>query len=385
MSFHAGDLLPDRASQSAAAALGPRAPERYLATGQMRPYDARGRPIEDPGALRQDGTLPWGRPWPIPRFQLEGEDERRRRELREHGEQATLVRDRLTGLQWLRNARPNDWPLSWAEALSRLRRLNRGARGPQHRFRLPNRRELRSLVSYAQRQPALPVGHPFRNVFGGPYWTSTTVAGKPHHAWTVRFDGGRMFFSHKQESCFFWPVRGEAVALPATGQRRCWDAHGNRLEDAADAACELQDGCERRGLQWPTPRFVGTASGAEELVVDRLTGLGWAPFYRLPSAPLSWCEALAAARRLADQRYGGRADWRLPTLNELESLVDADRWSPALPAEHGLGDAPPSCWSSTTSGYEPDWAMALYLDSGGVGVGQKSGRHHHGGAVCGRG
>lgn len=29
-------------------------------------------------------------------------------------------------------------------------------------------------------------------------------------------------------------------------------------------------------------------------------------------------------------------------------------------------------WSSTTSLYEPDWAWALYLDKGAVGVGQKT-------------
>jgi len=39
-------------------------------------------------------------------------------------------------------------------------------------------------------------------------------------------------------------------------------------------------------------------------------------------------------------------------------------------------------WSSSSSLFEPDWAWALYLDSGATGVGQKSGVHFHGGAVC---
>jgi hypothetical protein len=51
-------------------------------------------------------------------------------------------------------------------------------------------------------------------------------------------------------------------------------------------------------------------------------------------------------------------------------------------------------WSSTTSAFEPDWAWALYLDNGAVGVGQKRGRHFNvwavadaskGGPVSGRG
>ena len=43
-----------------------------------------------------------------------------------------------------------------------------------------------------------------------------------------------------------------------------------------------------------------------------------------------------------------------------------------------------SYWSSTTSMFEPDWAWALYLEKGAVGVGQKSGRHFHVWPVCDR-
>jgi hypothetical protein len=34
-------------------------------------------------------------------------------------------------------------------------------------------------------------------------------------------------------------------------------------------------------------------------------------------------------------------------------------------------------WSSTTSLFEPDWAWALYLNKGAVGVGQKAQAHFH--------
>jgi hypothetical protein len=42
-----------------------------------------------------------------------------------------------------------------------------------------------------------------------------------------------------------------------------------------------------------------------------------------------------------------------------------------LPEGHPFSDVRDVYWSSTTSLFEPDWAWALYLDKGAVGVGQK--------------
>ena len=65
------------------------------------------------------------------------------------------------------------------------------------------------------------------------------------------------------------------------------------------------------------------------------------------------------------------AGWRLPNINELESLVDCAAANPAVPPDHPFTEVRDVYWSSTTSLYEPDWAWALYLDKGAVGVGQK--------------
>jgi hypothetical protein len=69
--------------------------------------------------------------------------------------------------------------------------------------------------------------------------------------------------------------------------------------------------------------------------------------------------------------------WRLPNVNELESLVDCSRSAPALPPGADFSGLFESYWSSSTSLFEPDWAWALYLEQGGIGVGQKRGRHFH--------
>jgi hypothetical protein len=85
---------------------------------------------------------------------------------------------------------------------------------------------------------------------------------------------------------------------------------------------------------------------------------------------VSWIEALAAVNELEDP-------WRLPNINELESLVDCSSQNPALPRKHPFKEVRDAYWSSTTSMFESDWAWALYLTKGAIGVGQKKGAHFH--------
>ncbi len=227
-------------------------------------------------------------------------------------------------------------------------------------WRLPNRRELRSLISMQTRRPALPTDHPFQNVFSGWYWSSTTAAIAPAHAWYLHMEGGRMFYGGKDQAFLLWPVRGKG-RLPWTGQRHCYDEKGAPCP-CADTG---QDAEWSMGTPWPRPRFIPHDDGIE----DRLTGLIWWPSGDLTANPVTWGQALAATRAL-NTNYD-KPCWRLPNINELESLVDADRYSPAVPEDspfHHLRDV---YWSSTTSMFEPDWAWALYLDSGAVGVGRK--------------
>jgi hypothetical protein len=229
-------------------------------------------------------------------------------------------------------------------------------------WRLPNRRELRSLMSYQTKKPALPENHPFINVFSGWYWSSTTAAISPAHAWYVHMEGARMFYGGKDQSYLVWPVRGENQMLPTTGQGLCFDEQGREIPCRGSG----QDGEWRAGSVWPEPRFMEQG----DRVFDHLTRLYWMCQADLTHEPVSWSEALAAVTAL-NRRQSQDWLWRLPDINELESLVDCSAHSPALPAGHPLNDVRDVYWSSTTSLYEPDWAWALYLDKGAVGVGQK--------------
>lgn len=318
-----------------------------LATGQALCYDAEGRVISCPGT-GQDGEFRHGRPWPAPRFVVEGE----------------TVADRLTGLVWSRDANPLGFPLAWPEALAAVQGLNASGYGGFADWRLPNRRELRSLLSFAAKNPALPEGHPFVHVFLGWYWSSTSAAIDPAYAWYVHLEGARMFYGRKDQYSLLWPVRGgEADALPATGQTGCHDAAGREI----DCTGTGQDGGLRRGVALPVPRFLVEG----ESVVDLFTGLRWLRGANLTGSPVEWQGAFAAVEACNRQRVAGIADWRLPNINELESLVDCSRHSPALPLNHPFAEVQEIYWSSTTSAFETDWAWALYLHKGATGVGHK--------------
>lgn len=317
----------------------------FIQTGQHSCHDPDGRQIPCQGT-GQDAEFCSGYPWPETRFEVE-ED---------------TVRDRLTDLTWTQNANIAEYPLDWHEALEFVAGMNSDCKYGFSEWRLPNRRELRSLISHQTRCPALPDGHPFSNVFANWYWSSTTTAAHPDHAWYVNLDGGRMFYGGKDQAYMVWPVRGSGSGiLPCTGQRLCYD------KSAQVTACGKtgQDAEYRYGLQWPEPRFENHSHG----ILDRLTNLLWYRTADLAAGPVTWNEALAAIAKLNTD--SASAIWRLPNINELESLVDCAEHKPALPSQHPFVEVQDIYWSSTNSLYEPDWAWALYLDKGAVGVGQK--------------
>lgn len=274
-----------------------------------------------------------------------------------------LVLDQLTGLYWTKRADLFEFPMPWEEALKVINTLNQRKFLNFNDWRLPNRSELKSLVYFQAKNPVLPPHHPFEGVFHGWYWTSTTAVINPRYAWNVHFGGGRMFYSHKEDERMVWPVRG-IFRLPRTGQLSCFDSSGLKIWCSGTG----QDGELRSGSPWPKPRFEDKG----ELVIDKLTGLFWTKRADLAPGMVTWEEAFSVIKNLNNKKLGGFSDWRLPNINELESLVDAEYHNPALPADHPFEEVREFYWSSTTSFYDPQWAWALYLYKGAVGVGLKN-------------
>jgi hypothetical protein len=118
-----------------------------------------------------------------------------------------MVLDNLTGLYWTRNARFGEAAFTWAEAVNEPL-ANGHFVGGYTDWRLPNVKELQSLIDFSHNMPALPSGHPFVNVQSDYYWSSTTVAINPTCAWSVYMDYNRLGNDDKYYYDCVWPVRG---------------------------------------------------------------------------------------------------------------------------------------------------------------------------------
>ncbi len=122
------------------------------------------------------------------------------------------VKDNLTGLVWLKNANCFE-TRTWDNAITDSNTLNSGECGLtdgsiEGDWRLPNYKELFSLVDASKFNLALPSGHPFSFVQSFNYWSSTTDADNNDGAWIVSMYGGDVLRSNKTFNHYVWPVRG---------------------------------------------------------------------------------------------------------------------------------------------------------------------------------
>ena len=152
-----------------------------------------------------DGYYEKGVTWPNPRF------------TKSNG----TVTDNLTGLIWLENAncfgRKKWQDGSTYPALEAALTLNSGECGltdssVEGDWRLPNVRELFSLIDSSQPTAApwvaLPSGHPFSGVQSNYYWSSTTYAHSTVNAWYVSLYDGVVDYGNETCTYYVWPVRG---------------------------------------------------------------------------------------------------------------------------------------------------------------------------------
>ncbi len=126
------------------------------------------------------------------------------------------------------------------------------------------------------------------------------------------------------------------VSLPGTGQMASY-ASGD-------------DGSLEKGTVWPGGRFTDNGDGT---VRDLLTGLIWLRNTGCFS-PALFAVALADGNQLATGACGlsdgsKPGDWRLPNLNELESMIDVSQSNPALPAGSPFTNVSNGIYWSSTS------------------------------------
>jgi uncharacterized protein DUF1566 len=111
------------------------------------------------------------------------------------------VKDNNTGLIW--EQEPDREHDVWSRSNERCTVKEVGG---QKGWRGPSVDELKTLIDPAQRDPALPPGHPFSNIKSEIYWTSTPDAKDDIVAWQVSFFSGEPVTDQKSGTRRMWCV-----------------------------------------------------------------------------------------------------------------------------------------------------------------------------------
>jgi hypothetical protein len=211
---------------------------------------------------------------------------------------------------------------TWDEALLYCEDLNLGGYTD---WRFPTMRELTGIMDYGRYNPAIDLSI-FPATKKQYYWSSTFSDTYKDNAWFVNFSDGTIGKSTKSYPFYIRCVRGAQLPL-------------NTLADNGD----------------------GTTT-------DLITGLIWQQGDYTAS---NWESSLAYCENLA---LGGYADWRVPNIKELSSIIDL-RYKPAINHEFftqvACGDWS-EYWTSTSylallnssGSYVPDDAYVVDFFSG---------------------
>lgn len=117
----------------------------------------------------------------------------------------------------------------------------------------------------------------------------------------------------------------------------------------------------------------------DEAVLDKETGLVWQRTLNIYKT--DWQGAVDVAYGMG---FGGRRGWRLPTVEELASLIDTSRRNPALPLGHPFIDVQYGnsdyYWTATTRYSTPEVACIVTFDGGFCGSGNKTNTYQ--GHIC---
>jgi len=229
----------------------------------------------------------------------------------------SMVRDNDTGLIWEvktddGSSHDKDNTYTWQKAQAYCEALDLGGHTD---WRLPTVQELTFLANYGASFPEPAV---YKAFFPNTvtayylYWSSTTYACDTSNAWGVQFGDGRVSIYDKIGSRYVRAVRG--------GQS--------------------------------SSAFIDNGDGT---VKDTSTGLMW----QQDTAPdMTWQEALAYCEGLD---LGDHTDWRLPTINELRSLVDFSRCNPTINTTYFPNTVLFNYWSSTTYVGSRSYAWRVYF------------------------
>jgi hypothetical protein len=230
----------------------------------------------------------------------------------------THVIDKVTGLIWQRSDDNNK--RNWYEAWDYCQDLELPL-GVWTDWRLPSVAELISIVYYGSANPA--INAVFWGTENSYYWSATTDASVGHYGLLVNFFYGSVESEYKEYKNYAYVrcVRGK------------FTGYGNFKNNGDGTVTDLAT-----GLMW-------------QRQVDDNT--------REWTAAVSYCQGLD---------LGGKTDWRLPTIKELQSIVDTSVNEPGPTIDSGAfpGTSSSDYWSATNYAGNSWFAWDIDFSNGSV-------------------
>ena len=247
------------------------------------------------------------------------------------------ISDLVTGLTWQKAH--NSKRLGYYEAKNFCESLSLGKR---QNWRLPTIKELFSIADFRGAQGKnyfldsayFDFSEPDQSVLEGDRFASTHSVQMMGQTWSSTIYSGAHFGRAGTEAAFFFNfLDGHIKQAPTKGKM------------------SLFYRCVQ-GDVWGENKFV---DNQDKTVTDRSTNLQWQKID--DGKTRDWKDALAYCQNL---ELAGKNDWRLPSVKELQTIVNYQNHDPALDLKYlKLTDKKAWFWSSTTHG--DNISMASYV------------------------
>lgn len=240
---------------------------------------------------REDGAVRRGVEWPKKRFVDNGDG---------------TITDNLSHLVWIKDVSVFPYSLNWEYSLLACENLSYAQADD---WRLPNVRELLSVCNWGASSYSWLIGSGFTGLpVNMRCWSSSSDMATPANGWFLWFDNS-LNSELKTAGAYatLWPVRSSGPVLPSTGQ---------------STLSTGDDGYYHIGVAAPSIRICDMNDGT---LVDNMTGLIWIRNAGISGIPVTWQEGLDYIDGLNTGSKPGNSgyhDWRLPTINEMITLLD---------------------------------------------------------------
>ena len=158
------------------------------------------------------------------------------------------------------------------------------------------------------------------------------------------------------------------VGVKKTGQTKSYNQAGGEVTDGS----VKDDGFYEKGV---TPSY--TRDDVNNIVTDHITGLMWQDDESVTTVQKQWVTTAnynadnysdtsgdTATTYCTNLTLGGFVNWRLPTIEELETIVKYDVFTPSIDSNFFLNTANSYYWSSTTDANGSNYAWRVHFGYG---------------------